>query len=136
MAWETGIQFPVESYLRLKKWYLIPFCITPSIIRYGSRVSVVAIEKGAFGLPLTIVGQHIYKIKLGFFLPCWSIEIVSCMIRIFIFNVLIVSCLWFAFTAKMFTKLVDDLVTYHDCITILFAELNFYLFVWLFTADF
>ena len=29
---------PVESYQRLKKCYLIPPCLTLSIIKYGSRV--------------------------------------------------------------------------------------------------
>ena len=38
MAWETGVQSQVESYQRLKKWYLMPPCLTLSIIRYGSRV--------------------------------------------------------------------------------------------------
>ena len=48
-----------------KKLYLVPLCLTLSIIRYGSRVKwsnpgllhlgVVAIKKGAFGLPLTTV---------------------------------------------------------------------------------
>ena len=28
----------IESYQRLKKWYLMPPCLTLSIIRYGSRV--------------------------------------------------------------------------------------------------
>ena len=71
MVWETWVQSLVESYLSLKRWYLIPPCLALSIIRYGSRVSesiqgkewhpslhfsVVAIEKGAFGLPLTTVG--------------------------------------------------------------------------------
>ena len=31
-------QSQVESYQRLKKWYLMPPCLTLSIIRYGSRV--------------------------------------------------------------------------------------------------
>ena len=71
MVWETRVQFHVESYQRLKKWYLISPCLTLSIIRYISRVKwsnpengiaptsthprlgVVAIEKGAFGSPLT-----------------------------------------------------------------------------------
>ena len=72
MVWETGVQSPVESYQRLKKWYLMPPCLTHSIIRYGSRVSeaiqekescpplhlgVVVIEKRAFGSPLNSVGQ-------------------------------------------------------------------------------
>ena len=38
MARETWVQSQVESYQRLKKWYLIPPCLTLSIIRYGSRV--------------------------------------------------------------------------------------------------
>ena len=38
IVWETGVQPQVESYLRLKKWYLIPPCLTLSIIRYISRV--------------------------------------------------------------------------------------------------
>ena len=37
-ALETRIQSQVESYQRLKKWYLIPPCLTLSIIRYVSRV--------------------------------------------------------------------------------------------------
>ena len=28
----------IESYQRLKKWYLMPLCLTLSIIKYGSRV--------------------------------------------------------------------------------------------------
>ena len=35
---ETGVQSQVESYQRHKKWYLIPPCLTLSIIRNGSRV--------------------------------------------------------------------------------------------------
>ena len=38
MARETWVQSQVESYQRLKKWNLIPPCLTVSIIRYGSRV--------------------------------------------------------------------------------------------------
>ena len=38
MARETGVQSQVESYQRLKKCYLIPPCLTLSIIRYVSRV--------------------------------------------------------------------------------------------------
>ena len=34
----TWVQSLVESYQRLKKWYLMPPCLTLSIIRYGSRV--------------------------------------------------------------------------------------------------
>ena len=38
MAQETGVQSQVESYQRLKKWFLMPPCLTFSIIRYRSRV--------------------------------------------------------------------------------------------------
>ena len=38
MARETWVQSQVESYQRLKKWYLMPHCLTLSIIRYGSRI--------------------------------------------------------------------------------------------------
>ena len=35
---EIWAQSQVESYQRLKKWYLILPCLTLSIIRYGSRI--------------------------------------------------------------------------------------------------
>ena len=38
MALETWVQSQAESYQRLKKWYLMPPCLTLSIIRYWSRV--------------------------------------------------------------------------------------------------
>ena len=72
IAWETGVQSPVESYQRLKKWYLISSCLKLSIIRYASRVKwsnprkgerpslhlgVVATEKGTFGSPSSTVSN-------------------------------------------------------------------------------
>ena len=38
MVREIGVQSQVELYQRLKKWYLMPPCLTLSVIRYGSRV--------------------------------------------------------------------------------------------------
>ena len=38
MVLEAEVQSQVESYQRLKKWYLMPPCLTLSIIRYESRV--------------------------------------------------------------------------------------------------
>ena len=38
MVRETAVQSQVEWYQRLKKWYLMPPCLTPSIIRWGSKV--------------------------------------------------------------------------------------------------
>ena len=46
MARETGIQSQVESYQRLKKWYFIPFGLTLSIIRYGTKVKESNPRKG------------------------------------------------------------------------------------------
>ena len=72
---DTGVQFQVASYQRLLKWYLIPPCLTLSIIRYVSREKwsnpgkelrpplhfcVVAIEKGAFWLLSTTVTNFTY----------------------------------------------------------------------------
>ena len=37
IVWETRVWFWVELYQRLKKWYLMPPCLTLSIIRYVSR---------------------------------------------------------------------------------------------------
>ena len=58
MARETCVRSQVESYQRLKKWYLMPPCLTLSIIRYGSRVKwsnpgiVVSYRKGSLRVTL------------------------------------------------------------------------------------
>ena len=51
MARETWVQSQVESYQRLKKWYLMPPCLTLSIIRYGSRVKWSNPGKGVAPFP-------------------------------------------------------------------------------------
>ena len=52
MFWETGVQSQVESYQRLfKKWYLVPPCLTLSIIRYVSRVKWSSPGKGVSPSP-------------------------------------------------------------------------------------
>ena len=38
MIRETGVLSQVESYQRLKKWYLMPHCLKLTIIRHGSMV--------------------------------------------------------------------------------------------------
>ena len=45
MVWETRVQSQVESYQKLKKWYLMSLCLTFSIIRYGSRVNGASKER-------------------------------------------------------------------------------------------
>ena len=42
---------PRSSYQRLKKWYLMPPCLTLSIIRYGSRVKWSNPGKGVAPFP-------------------------------------------------------------------------------------
>ena len=51
MARETWVQSQVESYQRLKKWYLMPSCLTLSVIRYGSKVKWVNPGKGVVPFP-------------------------------------------------------------------------------------
>ena len=51
MARETWVQSQVESYQRLKKWYLMPPCLTLSIIWYGSRVKWSNLGKGVAPSP-------------------------------------------------------------------------------------
>ena len=75
----------VESYQRLKKWYLLPRCLKLSIVRYRSRVKwtsqgngvassahhgVAAIEKGAFGLHLTKVAKKSLLIYIYIYIYC------------------------------------------------------------------
>ena len=74
-AQETWVQSQVETYQILKKWYLMPPCLTISIIRYGSRVKWSNLgkgvmpsptprcgsnRKGAFGSPSTAVANFTY----------------------------------------------------------------------------
>ena len=51
MTRETWFQSQVKSYQRLKKWYLMPPCLTLSIVRYGSRVKWVNPGKGVAPSP-------------------------------------------------------------------------------------
>ena len=46
MAKETWVQSQVESYQRLKKWYLIALCLRFSIEKYVSRVNWSNLGKG------------------------------------------------------------------------------------------
>ena len=39
MALETAVQYQVKSYQRLKKWFLIPLCLTLGNIRYVSKLN-------------------------------------------------------------------------------------------------
>ena len=58
MARETRVQSPVESYQRLKKWYLMPPCLTLSIIRYGSRIKWSNPGKGVAPSPTYLCSSY------------------------------------------------------------------------------
>ena len=105
MSQETWVQSQVESYQRLKKWYLMPPYLTLSIIRYGSRVKqsnpgkeqrppqhigVVAIEKGAFGLPSTMVTIYICIYSSKFLLK--TMELCLLFLILFFLVSLLIPC--------------------------------------------
>ena len=71
MARETWVQSQVESYQRLKKWYLMPPCLTLSIIRYGSRVKWNNPRKGVAPSP-TPCCSKLSKRKPSGHLRQWS----------------------------------------------------------------
>ena len=52
LVWETRVQYQAASYQRLKKWYLIPPCLTLSNIRYVSRVKWSNPGKGVVLSPI------------------------------------------------------------------------------------
>ena len=86
----------IESYQRLKKWYLIPPCLTLSIIRYVSRVKWVnpgkgvvpsptpwsnSYQKGRLQDPINY-GRQLYNIYIYFFfffiIQCVKAHLIPC----------------------------------------------------------
>ena len=51
MVPEAGFQSQVESYKKLKKWYLMLPCLALGVIRYGSRVKWNNPENGVASFP-------------------------------------------------------------------------------------
>ena len=45
----------VESYQRLKNWYVIPYCLTLSIIRYIFKGKVEQSKEGSSVFPYTVL---------------------------------------------------------------------------------
>ena len=58
MAQETWVRSQVESYQRLKKYYLMPPCLTLGIIRYRSRVKWSNPGKGVAPSPTPWYGSY------------------------------------------------------------------------------
>ena len=95
---ETGVQSQVESYQRLKKWYLIPTYLSFRIIRYVSRVKwsnpgmgVVpsptpwcsSYWKGSLQVAFTTVADFTYMI-IKYMIIIWQLN----MIIIWLLNML------------------------------------------------
>ena len=55
MIQETGVQFQIELFERLKKYYLMPLCLTLSIIRYRIKSKVEQSRKWSSALAYTSV---------------------------------------------------------------------------------
>ena len=106
MAWKTWFQSQVESYQRLKKWYLMPPCLTVSTIRCGSRVKWSNPGKGVAPSPTPLCSSYrkgslrvtldysrqlylliiiCYQAQWHFTLTASSFLIPSCWMVIFIF---------------------------------------------------
>ena len=123
MVWETWVQSQVESCQRLKKWYLMPPCLTLSIIRYGSRVKwsnlgkevapsptpwCSSCRKGNFGSLSTMITNLLYTHNIclhGQTQVTWKILSVwlfqsCCVVYVFLLN-------WLnAFTKNVISNLV------------------------------
>ena len=90
MVRENGLQSQVESYQKLKKWYLMPTCLTLSIIRYGTRVkwsnpvngvAPSSTPRGNFWSPSSTVANFIYLLMLANSCPgiCRAPQVHVCM---------------------------------------------------------
>ena len=75
MARETGVQSQVESYQRLKKWYLMLPCITLSNIRYRSRVKWSNPGKGVAPSPTPWCSSYGHQLHFYLLLPCTKLYI-------------------------------------------------------------
>ena len=73
-----SVQFQVNSYQRLRKWFFIQPCLTLHIIRYGARVkwsnpgkevapSPTVIENGSFGSPSATGANFTYMLSSNYF---------------------------------------------------------------------
>ena len=124
----------VESYQRLKKWYLMTPYLTLSIIRYGSRVKwnnpplhlgAVAIEKGDLGVTLPTVAKLKYLHRLFIF------SIYFLLISFFFFFAFyFASCLQMSFfSVQLFSLSFNFYIFLYngDCIAIIFQYLRVYL---------
>ena len=78
IARETRVQPPVESYQRLKKWYLICPCLTLNIIRYISRVKWSNPRKEVAPFPTPLCSRYwkriLWVINLLTYIHCREVK--------------------------------------------------------------
>ena len=123
MVQETRVQSQVESYQRLKKWYLIPPCLTLGNIRYESSVKgsnpgkgvapsptlrCSSYWKGSLRIALANYTYLLYQLQwhvICFWISCLSNKSLSYK---WVASILRLSC-----DAKYFSSLVQGLVIKH-----------------------
>ena len=103
---ETWVQSQVTSYQRLKKWYLMPPCLTLSIIRYGSSVKgsnprkgvdpsptlwCSSYRKGSLRISLDYGHQLLYSLCTC---ACFCVCVYVCILGLICFLCLIFSHSW------------------------------------------
>ena len=75
MARESGVQSQVESYQILKKWYLMPPCLTLSILWYGWSVEWSNPGKGVASSPTPRICRYL-KRELSGHPRLWTIVLI------------------------------------------------------------
>ena len=71
MVRETRVQSQFKSYQRLKIWYLMPPCLTLSIIRYVLRVKWSNPGNGVVPSPTPQCSSYLKGSQLYFYLHIW-----------------------------------------------------------------
>ena len=105
-----GVQSLVESYGRLKKWYLMPPCLTLSIIRYGSRIKWSHPGKG---IALSPTLQHsIYWQESPFVPPRLRLPTLLLYICIYIYICLLSPVCVYSFVFAFLLKNISNFVGY------------------------
>ena len=120
MIWKTWIQFQVESYQRLSKWYLIPLCLTLSNIRYISRVKWSNQRKGVAPSPTPRYSSYWkgsllvaldYGCQLTYLWSVYLFKMIANFINILALKTLILQLyIWSAYLFRIIVKFINILV--------------------------
>ena len=111
----SRVQSQVESYQRLKKWYLMPPCLTLSTIKWGSRVKWNNPGNGVAPSPTSWCSSYCegnlfgpYRLRLPTLLTIYEIKYYSKILWLWNFNILM--------KLYMFTNGLGDLGSIPDCV--------------------